>query len=62
MYTCTYCWFEIVLFTLGDDVFLTNSLRCLAILLTTSKMKKHEGDIPHLMKFVPVTIYLCVDK
>ena len=46
----------LLLIVLGDDIFITNLLQCLAILLTTSKMKKNEGDIPYLMKFVLVCI------
>ena len=46
------------LFCIGDDAFITNSLRCLVLLLTTSKTKKHDGDVPYFMKFVTVC-YVC---
>jgi len=46
------------LFCKGDDAFITNSLRCLVLLLTTSKTKKHDGDVPYFMKFVTVC-YVC---
>ena len=53
LFTMTLVW----LFLIGDDNFLINALRCLGVLLTTRKSKKADGDIPFLVRFVPVCIY-----
>ena len=32
-----------------------DSIRCLALLLISTKVKNSTGDIPYVMKFVPVS-------
>ena len=48
--TCK-CYF----LNIGDEHILMKAIRCLSLLLIPSKAKSSEGDIPFLMKFVPVS-------
>ena len=41
---------------IGDELLLLKCIRCLSLLLTYSKVKKSDGDIPFLMTFVPVSV------
>lgn len=40
---------------IGDDQLLIVAVRCLGLLLISTKTKDHDGDIPFLMRFVPVS-------
>ena len=40
---------------IGEDVMMIDSIRCLALLLTSTKVKNSSGDIPYVVKFVPVS-------
>ena len=45
----------------GDDVLVMKAIRCLGLLLIPMKTKHAEGDIPFVMRFVPVSVeaYIC---
>ena len=46
---------------LGDDnSFVLKAFRCLCLLLTTVKTKRPDGDIPYVMKIVPVSRYVFI--
>ena len=40
---------------IGVDTMMIDSIRCLGLLLTSTKVKNATGDIPYVMKFVPVS-------
>ena len=44
--------------SLGDEETTTWAIRCLCLLLISTKTKNNTGDIPYVMKFVPVSINL----
>ena len=48
---CLYVYIHLV----GDDMLITSSMWCLGLLLIPIKMKPSDGDIPFLIKFVPVS-------
>ena len=43
---------------IGNDQLLIKSVRCLGLLLIPMKSKEATGDIPFLMRFMPVSVYM----
>ena len=45
------------LYTLGSQCdLIVRAIRCLSLLLIPTKTKSAEGDIPYMMRFVPVSV------